>query len=116
MARMFSQPSKSANKSKKAKKAAASRQHFSLINSLSLITTILMKDIKDELQHIILGDGPPGKTDNLKKVQVFLRGHEETSVTTEKKQHFKDKEAAELLKFAETESLFYNMKLMRLIL
>jgi hypothetical protein len=46
-----------------------------------------MKSIKDELQHIILGDEPAGQAGQLKKVQCFLRSNAETSFTIEKQQH-----------------------------
>jgi hypothetical protein len=52
-----------------------------------------MKNIKDELQHIILGDEPPGQRSALKKTQTFLRGYAETSCDTQKQQHIKSKEA-----------------------
>jgi Serine/Threonine/Tyrosine Kinase found in polyvalent proteins len=68
-----------------------------------------MKKIKDELQHIILGNGSAGQTDHLKKVQLFLRRHEETGVAAQKKQRFKSEEASELLKFARAENLLYNL-------
>ena len=67
-----------------------------------------MKDIKDELQHIILGDGPPGQTDYLKKTQVFLRRHAETNFAAQKQQRFKSEEATELLKFAKAEGILYR--------
>lgn len=68
-----------------------------------------MKNIKDELQYIIFGDGPAGQTNQLKKVQVFLRGHAETSFATQKQQHFKSEEATKLLKFAEAEGIQFDL-------
>jgi hypothetical protein len=56
-----------------------------------------MKNIKDELQHIILGDEQAGRTNQLKKVQVFLRRHAETSSATQNQQRFKSEETAELI-------------------
>ena len=56
-----------------------------------------MSKIKDELQYIILGDGPAGQTDHLKKVQLFLRRNEETGVATQKKQRVKGEKTSELL-------------------
>ena len=52
-----------------------------------------MKNIKDELQHIILGDEPSGRGSALKKAQTFLRGYAETSCDTQKQQYVKSKEA-----------------------
>ena len=59
-----------------------------------------MKNIKDELQDIIFGDGPIGQADKLKKVQRFLRSNEEPGFVIEKQQCFKSKETAALLAFA----------------
>jgi len=43
-----------------------------------------MKNIKDELQHIILGHEPTGQANQLKKTQRFLRSNAETSFATKK--------------------------------
>lgn len=67
-----------------------------------------MKNIKDELQHIILGDGPAGETNKLKKIQSFLRRHAETSFVSEKQQQFQGKETATILAYAADENLFYE--------
>jgi hypothetical protein len=48
-----------------------------------------MNKIKDELQRIIFGNGPDGKTSQLKKVQRFLRTNAGASLKTEKEQRFK---------------------------
>lgn len=66
-----------------------------------------MKNVKDELQHIILGDGPSGAASQIKKVQCFLRANAETSSATEKQQRFKSEETAALVTFAEQEDLIY---------
>jgi hypothetical protein len=60
-----------------------------------------MNAIKDELQHIIFGDGPFSQTNHLKKVRVFLRRRAETGFATQKQQHFKSKKAAKFLKLIE---------------
>ena len=67
-----------------------------------------MKNIKNELQRIILGDEPAGQASQLKKVQRFLRSNAETSFVAEKQQQFKSKEAAALLAFAERENITYT--------
>ncbi|MFB9843159.1 putative polyvalent protein kinase domain-containing protein [Mucilaginibacter ginsenosidivorans] len=67
-----------------------------------------MKNIKDELQNIILGDEQTGRDSQLKKIQGFLRGYAETSVVFEKQQRFKNEETAALIGFATAENLFYN--------
>ena len=53
-----------------------------------------MRDIKYELQHIILGDGPAGQSGKLKKVQTFLRANAGTGIEIEKKHYFKREKAA----------------------
>jgi hypothetical protein len=65
-----------------------------------------MKNIKDELQHIILGDEQVGGTSQLKKTQTFLRRHAETGSSAQKQERFKGEEAAELINFAHREKLF----------
>ena len=67
-----------------------------------------MKKIRDELQHIILGDEQAGRTSQLKKVQTFLRRHAETSSTAQNQKRFKSEETAELINFARGEKLFYE--------
>jgi len=67
-----------------------------------------MKNVKDELQHIILGDEQAGRTSQLKKVQTFLRRHAETSGTAQNQKRFKNEETAELINFARKEKLFYE--------
>jgi len=67
-----------------------------------------MKNIKDELQHIIFGDEQAGRTSQLKKVQTFLRRHAETSGATQNQKRFKSEETAELINFARQEKLFYE--------
>jgi hypothetical protein len=59
-----------------------------------------MKNIKDELQRIILGHEPVGQANQLKKIQRFLRSNAETSLATKKQQRFKSEETAALLTFA----------------
>jgi soluble cytochrome b562 len=54
-----------------------------------------MKNIKDELQHIIFGDEQAGRTSQLKKVQTFLRRHAETGNAAQNQKRFKSEEAAE---------------------
>jgi hypothetical protein len=67
-----------------------------------------MKNIKDELQNIILGDELAGKASKLKKVQCFLKSNEGTSFAAEKQQRLKGEETATLLALAERENLFYT--------
>jgi hypothetical protein len=43
-----------------------------------------MRNIKDELQNIILGDEPVGASGQLKKIQVFLRRYAETGIGAQK--------------------------------
>lgn len=67
-----------------------------------------MKNIKDELQHIILGDEPSGPGSALKKTQTFLRGYAETGFDPQKQQYLKSKETEAVLAFAKVENLFYT--------
>ncbi|MCO5946624.1 hypothetical protein [Mucilaginibacter flavidus] len=67
-----------------------------------------MRDIKHELQNIILGNGPVGQPGKLKKVQAFLRANAGTGIPVEKQQYFKSEEAAALVIFAGLEKLFYE--------
>jgi hypothetical protein len=67
-----------------------------------------MRDINYELQYIILGDGPAGQQDKLKKVQIFFRANAGTGIAIKKKQYFKSEAAAALIVFAQQETLFYD--------
>jgi hypothetical protein len=67
-----------------------------------------MKNIKDELQHIILGHEPTGQASQLKKTQRFLRSNAETSFAAKKQQRFKSEETTTLLAFAEQEDIIYT--------
>jgi hypothetical protein len=67
-----------------------------------------MKSIKDELQHIILGDEPIGERSALEKTQAFLRGYAETSIHAKEQQYVKSKETEAVLIFAEEEDLLYQ--------
>lgn len=69
-----------------------------------------MKSIKNELQDIILGDEPPGGTDQLKKAQSFLRTNAQASLGTKKRKPFKSEEAAALLAFAKRKAIFIHLQ------
>jgi len=56
-----------------------------------------MRNIKDELQHIIFGDEQAGRTSQLKKVQTFLRRHAETGSPAQNQKRFKSEETAFML-------------------
>ncbi|MDQ0638847.1 hypothetical protein QF042_002412 [Pedobacter sp. W3I1] len=66
-----------------------------------------MKNIKDELQNIINGDGSIGPTSKLEKVQNFLRTNEKASFRTEKQKYLKSEETICLTDFAFKEKLFF---------
>lgn len=70
-----------------------------------------MNSIKHELQNIIFGDEPVGGANQLKKVQVFLRGYAEASITAQKQQRLKSEETAELIIFAQRQNLFYTAEI-----
>lgn len=67
-----------------------------------------MQTVRDELQHIIFGDDPPGQGSSLKKTQTFLKRYEETSGRIKEQQRVKGKETAALLTFADQENLWYT--------
>jgi hypothetical protein len=58
-----------------------------------------MKSIKDELQNIILRDGPAGETSQLKKPQSFFIIYAEASFIPEKQQPVHGKEASASLAY-----------------
>jgi hypothetical protein len=66
-----------------------------------------MKNIKNELQNIIFGDGSVGTTSQLKKVQSFLSANEKAGVRSKKQEYLKSEEAIYLIEFALNENLFY---------
>lgn len=66
-----------------------------------------MKNLKNELQYIINGNGQIGDTSQLKKTQNFLRGNAQTGFGTEKQKPIKSEEESRLIAFAEQENLFY---------
>lgn len=67
-----------------------------------------MKNIKDELQNIIIGNEPIGYGNQLKKVQNFLKENASSSIGTQKQKHFKREEEIKLIEFIEEENLFYT--------
>jgi hypothetical protein len=67
-----------------------------------------MEHVKNELQHIILGNEPFGSTSKLKKAQAFLRRNAETGFYAQEQQLIKSQEAAQLIIFGETENLLYQ--------
>ena len=75
-----------------------------------------MKNVKDELQHIILGDEPVGRGNQLKKTQSFLRANEKTSFKLEKQQHLKSEETTALINFAKKRISFTSRQFIKLIL
>lgn len=70
-----------------------------------------MKNIKNELQNIIIGDGSIGSTSQLKKVQNFLRRNEKTGLRSKEQKHFKSEEKVNLINFALKEDLFYSAEI-----
>lgn len=67
-----------------------------------------MKNIKGELQNIILRDEQIGSDGQFKKIQNFPGRYAKTSISIKEQQRFKDEETAPLLAFATAKSLFYN--------
>lgn len=58
-----------------------------------------MKSIKDELQHIIIGNGQDGQNSQLKKTQNFLRGNAVTGSKSKEQKHLKSEEESALINF-----------------
>lgn len=67
-----------------------------------------MEHVRNELQHIILGNESPGQKSKLKKAQTFLRRNAEAGFYAKEEQHLKSKEAVELIVFARAEGLLYK--------
>lgn len=67
-----------------------------------------MRNIKDELQNIVLRDGSVSEASQLKKTQAFLRGYAETGFIVKKQQQFKDEETAVIVAYAARENLLYE--------
>ena len=66
-----------------------------------------MKNIKDELQNIIIGDGSLGSTSQLKEVQNFLRRNEKASIRSKKQKYLKSEETIGLINFATEKKLLF---------
>lgn len=66
-----------------------------------------MKNIKDELQNIIIGDGSLGSTSQLKEVQNFLRRNEKASIRSKKQKYLKSEETIGLINFAIEKKLLF---------
>ena len=56
-----------------------------------------MKNIKHELQHIILSNEPVSEGNSIKKIQNFLRRYAQTSFNAKKSQFFKSEEATVII-------------------
>jgi hypothetical protein len=67
-----------------------------------------MEHVKNELQHIILGNEPPGSKSKLKKAQAFLRQNAEAGFYAQEQHYLKSEEAAQLIVFAQAEDLLYQ--------
>lgn len=67
-----------------------------------------MKNIKDELRNIIVGDGSVSETSQLKKTQNFLRRYAQTGFRAKKQKYLKSEEEIRLIDFAIKENLIYS--------
>nr|WP_294875661.1 hypothetical protein [uncultured Pedobacter sp.] len=67
-----------------------------------------MKQIKDELQTIIIGNGQDGFKSQLKKVHNFLRANAKTGPKPEEQKHLKSEEKQRLIDFAQRENLIFS--------
>jgi len=66
-----------------------------------------MKQIKDELQSIIIGNGQDGSNSKLQKVQNFLRRNAQPGPESKEQKYLKSEEESLLIDFAKNENLFY---------
>src|SRR5262245_40475183 len=67
-----------------------------------------MEHVKNELQHIILGNESPGSKSKLKKAQAFLRRNAQAGFSAQEQQQLKGEEAAQLIIYARAEDLLYK--------
>lgn len=67
-----------------------------------------MKNTKNELQHIITGNGQIGEECLIKRSQIYLGGNEIPSVQDPKIEHLKSEEERRLIHFIEKNKLFYE--------
>jgi hypothetical protein len=67
-----------------------------------------MEHVKNELQHIILGNEPPGSKSKLKKAQAFLRRNAQAGFYAQEQQQLKSEEATQLIVYARAEDLLYK--------
>jgi len=67
-----------------------------------------MKQIKYELQSIIIGNGQDGSTSKLEKVHSFLRTNAQTGAEFENKERLKSEEESLLIAFAIDGDLIYS--------
>ena len=67
-----------------------------------------MKDIKDELQNIIIGNGQDGASGQLKEIQNFLRGNATAGSKPQEQKHLKSKEESLLIDYALREKLSFS--------
>jgi|GEM_PF-1602785 len=66
-----------------------------------------MKDLKDELQNIILGDGPIGSSSKLNQIQYFLKENATPSQGIERQEYYNCEEEKCLIDFVTQHSLCY---------
>ena len=70
-----------------------------------------MKNIRDELRSVIIGNEPSGDASKLKKTQNFLRGNASAGFDAKEKQYLKSEEEKRLIKFIEQEALFFEAEI-----
>jgi len=67
-----------------------------------------MKQIKYELQSIIIGDGQDGDRSQLKKIHSFLSANAQAGPKPEKQERLKSEEEARLIEFVLKENLLFS--------
>lgn len=68
----------------------------------------LMKNIKNELQDLVLGNESIGHSESVKKAQIFLRRYAQANTNTSKEKHFKNQEEEALSDFLEEKGWDYQ--------
>jgi hypothetical protein len=67
-----------------------------------------MKQIKYELQNIIIGNGQDGQSSQFKENQDFHRRNENAGSKSEEQKHLKSEEKSLLIDYALTENLIFS--------
>ena len=70
-----------------------------------------MKNLKNELQNLITGNGKESDGNLIKEIQVYLSGNEKSNHSTEEKKHLKSEEEKCLIKFIQKKNLWFSSEI-----